>query len=583
MKKTVNEAYPRKSFTPKNNGGISTRYIKTYAKRLTTASDAAQPNDAAADPSSPAVKPKEVIQITLKNIGADDAQQIKDTLIPNAKIFMSDARSKTGATLKVPTITFTIPDAKFAKWIKSMFPKIETILSASNSSKYPSLDNLQNEILEAVHSAPSEESIHMTDQSLKELEEAIYDAIKNNKWDEAVELYKKTITLVYRQYGVQLSPNNVKAIYLQAEKAGIKPTDKGAATNSYWDDGTEKFWPTFVRSPQAWRSEFGRSIKDEPKMKYVIVSGYRKVAGQDTINKRLQSQGRNSLSDLSPQEREAIKNGGLSGNIIRGYAYDVSDTEGPGDFFFNRGLLNNLEGTLTDAAKLDNEEWIKKIKDAMAKNPDANVSDDDKKRVLISTEEGRAQIFLDAMQKLCTTPKYEGGWDNLGVTIDNSDDKVIAFLKTVESVARKKIELSGWKNKTNIDKIAQMVTSSVSLSTVGRDKVKALGYDFRNTNIFNTFEECKSSVLAVSDSIISALHRTISNDDKKNAMDAINENGLHRFFNLMERMNNRYNENYNYELSEGIINRPSDDEIMSFLGELGLNIEADSAEANALM
>ena len=582
MKKIINEAYPKRSFTPKNKGGKSTRYIKIYAKRLTSTSDATQPSDATG-PSALAAKPKEIIQITLKNIDYDDAQQIKDTLIPNAKVFMSEAKSKTGAPLKVPTITFTIPGAKFTKWIKSMYPKIETILSASNGSEYPKLDNLENDIIDTVYSAPNEESIHMAEQSLKELEEAIYDAIKNNKWDEAVELYKKTITLVYRQYGVQLSPNNVKSIYLQAEKAGIKPTDKGAETNSYWDDGTEKFWPTFVRSPQSWRSDFGRTIKDEPKMKYVIVSSYRKKAGQDTINNRLKSQGRSSLSDLSPQEREAIKNGGLSGTIVKGYAYDISDTEGPGDFFLKRGLLNNLEGILTDTAKLDNEEWIKKIKESMANNPDANVSDSDKKRVLISTEEGRAQIFLDAMQKLCATPKYEGGWDNLGVTIDNSDDKVIAFLKTVESVARKKIELSGWKNKTNVDKIAQMVTSSVSLSTVGRDKVKALGYDFRNTNIFNTFEECKSSVLAVSDSIISALHRTISEADKKNAMDAINENGLHKFFNLMERMNNRYNENYKYELSEGIINRPSDDEIMSFLGELGLNIEDGSVETNEPM
>ena len=72
-------------------------------------------------------------------------------------------------------------------------------------------------------------------------------------------------------------------------------------------------------------------------------------------------------------------------------------------------------------------------------------------------------------------------------------------------------------------------------------------------------------------------------DDKQKQWPAINENRLHRFFNLMERMNNRYNENYKYELSEGIINRPSDDVIMSFLGELGLNIEDDSVETNELM
>ena len=136
MKKTVNEAYPKRTFPSKNNGGKSKRYIKTYVKRLTSASDAAQPNDAATDPSVPAVKPKEIIQVTLKNIGSDDAQQIKDTLIPNAKVFMSDAKSKTGASFKVPTMTFTIPDAKFAKWIKSMLPKIETILSSILSKKH---------------------------------------------------------------------------------------------------------------------------------------------------------------------------------------------------------------------------------------------------------------------------------------------------------------------------------------------------------------------------------------------------------------------------------------------------------------
>jgi hypothetical protein len=46
-------------------------------------------------------------------------------------------------------MSFTIPDAKFAKWIKSMLPKIETILSASNSSEYPGLDTLQSDILKS--------------------------------------------------------------------------------------------------------------------------------------------------------------------------------------------------------------------------------------------------------------------------------------------------------------------------------------------------------------------------------------------------------------------------------------------------
>ena len=106
-----------------------------------------------------------------------------------------------------------------------------------------------------------------------------------------------------------------------------------------------------------------------------------------------------------------------------------------------------------------------------------------------------------------------------------------------------------------------------------------MGYNFKDVStVFKSFEECKSTVLSVSDSILSALHRVTSEEDKQNAIAAINENKLHKFFNLMERMSNIHNENYNYELSEGIINRPNDDIIMNFLSDLGLNFEDNSTE-----
>ena len=43
-------------------------------------------------------------------------------------------------------------------------------------------------------------------------------------------------------------------------------------------------------------------------------------------------------------------------------------------------------------------------------------------------------------------------------------------------------------------------------------------------------------------------------------------------------MENIYNTGYKYELNEGLIHRPSDDKIMSFLGELGLNISNETEE-----
>lgn len=559
MEKNINEAYynNRGFKSPKKIDGPKSRYIKPIVKRVTQGDDDNK---------------KEFINVILRNIDESDAQQIKDTLIPSAIIGKHKTNIK-GNFVDLPGISFVIPDVKFSKWIKMVLPKIETILNSSNVAKYPNASTLQTDLIEAVHNAPSEEAKKRAEQSLKEMEEAVYKAIREDRWDDAMAIYKKAINLMARVYGHQLSPNNVKSIYAQAEKAGIKPTDKGAATNSYWDDGTEKFWPTFVRSAYAWRKDFGRTIKDEPKMQYIMASGNRKEASGDEIQNRLKSQGFNSLADVSAQQKDRIKNAGLTG-AFQGVGYDISDTEGPNDFFNAPGLLNNLDGTLTDSALADNEAWMKKLQDLKNQGSQAEISDKDRKRELASTEEGKAQIYLEGISKLCSDE-----WHNLNVTITQSDDKVLSYLYTIENVAKAKISDSGWKNLSNINKIAQMVTAAVALCTVGKNKIPQMGYNFKDVStVFKSFEECKSTVLSVSDSILSALHRVTSEEDKQNAIAAINENKLHKFFNLMERMSNIHNENYNYELSEGIINRPNDDIIMNFLSTLGLNFEDNSTE-----
>lgn len=559
MEKNINEAYyNNRGFKPsKKTDGPKSRYIKPIVKRVTQGDDDNK---------------KEFINVILRNIDESDAQQIKDTLIPSAIIGKHKTNIK-GNFVDLPGISFVIPNIKFSKWIKMVLPKIETILNSSNVAKYPNASTLQTDLIEAVHNAPSEEAKKRAEQSLKEMEEAVYKAIRENRWDDAMVIYKKAINLMARVYGHQLSPNNVKSIYAQAEKAGIKPTDKGAATNSYWDDGTEKFWPTFVRSAYAWRKDFGRTIKDEPKMQYIMASGNRKEASGDEIQNRLKSQGFNSLADVSAQQKDRIKNAGLTG-AFQGVGYDISDTEGPDDFFNAPGLLNNLDGTLTDSALADNEAWMKKLQDLKNQDSKVEISDKDRKRELASTEEGRAQIYLEGISKLCSDE-----WRNLNVTITQSDDKVLSYLYTIENVAKAKISDSGWKNLSNINKIAQMVTAAVALCTVGKNKIPQMGYNFKDVStVFKSFEECKSTVLSVSDSILSALHRVTSEEDKQDAIAAINENKLHKFFNLMERMSNIHNENYNYELSEGIINRPNDDIIMNFLSTLGLNFEDNSTE-----
>ena len=551
----VNEAYNNPS-----NGGKKKRYVSVFVKRTTKQQT---------DPQAPS---SELIQITFKNLDKVDAQQIVDTVIPGAKLFMADSKSKTGSTFKVPAITFTVPDAKFAKWLRVVLPKIQTVFENSNSSEYPQAQEFEQMVIDAVHDAPSELTANRAQQSLKDLENAIYKAISENRWDDAMVIYKKAINLMAREYGHQLSPNNVKSIYAQAEAAGISPSDKGAETNSYWPDGTEKFWPTFVRSAKAWRSEFGRTIKDEPKMQYAMSSVFSKNADSATIDKRLKSQGFNSLSDASLQQREKLKNGGVTGGI-KGVGYDISDTEGPNDFFLAPGLLNNLDGTLTDSAIADKEAWLKKIQDLKDQNGQVQMSDDDKRKEKAASEEGQAEIFMEAIQKLIETPKYEGGWQDLNITIQDGPDPITTYLLTVQDVARKKLEISGWNNKVNVAKIAQMVTAAVALSTVGKSKVGSLGCDFSNVgSVFNSFEQCKSTVIGVSDQILSALHKMTSKNDDK-----LNENSVKRFFTLLERIENRYNDGYNYELNEGLIHRPSDDAIMDFLGDLGLNLSNEDS------
>jgi hypothetical protein len=574
MKKNVSEAYNnnwKNKYKTGTDGQSSNepkrkldKYIKVSAKKLV-------PNDG--DDNS--ANKKEYVELTILKLEKLDAENLKNTLFNNAETYQyTEQYVKNGQkrSARQFAIKIQIPDEKFAKWTTKMVPKINTVLEASTECNYKNLGELELLMKDAVHSAPSQETSRRAEQSLKKLKEAIYKAISENRWDDAMVMYKKAINLVARVYGHQLSPGNVKSIYAQAEAAGIKPGDKGAETNSYWDDGTEKFWPTFVRSAKAWRLEFGRTVKDEPKMQYAMISGNRQTADKQTIDDRLKSQGLTSLSDISSQQREKIKSGGLRG-IIYGVGYDISDTEGPDNFFETNGLLNNLEGTLTPSAVEDNEMWLKKLKDLKKNDPNFSPSDENKRRELASTDEGAATIFLDAIKKLCSMSKYEGGWSDLNVNIVDTDDKVKSYLLTIEDVSRKKLEELGWRNNANINKIAQMSTAAVALSSVGASRIESLGYDFKSVNnVFKTYKECESSVLSVADSIVSSLNRIVDASDKKNAK-AITENGLSKFFNLMERMKNRYDENYNYELSEGLIHRPDNETIMNFLKKLGLNIE----------
>ena len=82
------------------------------AKRIVNKQDNSQ-----ADPSAPQ-NTTELVQITLQNVDIADGKQIQESIVPNAKVFMGTTNTTKGP-IKVPTISFIVPDKKFAKWLKN--------------------------------------------------------------------------------------------------------------------------------------------------------------------------------------------------------------------------------------------------------------------------------------------------------------------------------------------------------------------------------------------------------------------------------------------------------------------------------
>ena len=565
----------------------TTRYIKPLlSRKILQGRTVVQGQDTAADGNGEQgqAEKKEVVEITLQNVDYNDGGIIKDQFLPDSfvKWDLIDAGWK--GKVKTPIIKFRIPDKKFAKWVKFMFPKIQDFLKTSSNAVYPNADKLSDTVLELYHSAPTEESMERMKVSLQELMDSVYKALSENRWDDAMNYYKQAINLTARMYGHQLSPDNVRAIEAQAKKAGIDPGDRGAATNSYWDDGAEKFWPTFVRSAKSWREDFGRTVKDEPKMQYVIISGNRSNNSSGYVQRKLASQGYDSLRDVSSQQRDVIKHSDLF-HMYKGAVYDISDTEGPNDFFNAPGLLNNLTGDLTDAAKADDAVWMQKLKELKEKGEEENMSEKDRIRALSNTLEGRAQIFMEAVKRLAETDRTRGGWKGIDFRISETNDIVGDFLKTIESLAKAKIAKSGWKNPSNIDMLAKMVTAAVGLCTIGGDAVVNYGYNLSNTaGMFNDKDECSASFLTVVDNIIMVLNAETDRYDADVERDenekAVNEGYFRPYFALLERIDNLYSEGYRHELSEGLVRRPSDDAIISFLMKLGLKIGPRQPQVN---
>ena len=525
---------------------------------------------------------RDLVRFTINSISKEDAVNIVNTLsLNNAKI-RQEKENKQGKTMTLCYLDISVPYEKAKKWIEKMVPKIAAILKNSEKSDYKNVDSFQNAFSDAMLSTATSDELEAAVLTLQKLEEQIYKAIQENRWGDAMESYKRVINLQSRIYGHQLAGENIKLIEQQALDAGIQPTDKGQ--NKFDDEskpnfGKPKVWPTFVRNAYIWRNKFGRNIVDEPAMRYTmnLAHSYKKTGSE--LDREAESMGLQNRHDFSDQQYDAIEMGkGFSGG--RGIGYDISDTVpisgGPDTFMEAVGLINNITGMLNPAAEKDQAEWEAKrqaIEQGENGNNEEEMSAQNQMKMDVSTEEGRARIFYDALCELITT----GRMKSLKVTPFDKGDMIENFLRTVYSIASVYTQKK-WSNKINVDAIAQMVTAAVAYNTVGADKIKSMGFDFSNTGgIFSSYEQCKSSVIALSDMILNNLQFITSQRM------GVRENVISRnFYQLLERMDNLYKEEKcvikESPVTNSLIQKKSPDECMKFLMSLGLNFDENNGQ-----
>ena len=181
-----------------------------------------------------------------------------------------------------------------------------------------------------------------------------------------------------RQYGNQLSQNNIRAIEEQAANYGLQPGDPD--------------YPTFVVSEKTWVEVFGRQVKPDAKYPYYIEANKARQSSKKTKVEKAQARGwdvndKNDLDDLSAQVNYKLGFNDDEKNYGRSKAFNITDTEdvtGVDKFLNEMGLLNNLTGELNDLAKKDKEEYEKRKEAAM--NPEELEAHNEEKRTEIEVK-----------------------------------------------------------------------------------------------------------------------------------------------------------------------------------------------------
>lgn len=519
---------------------------------------------------------KEVANFILKNIDKEDAWDIRNNVIKGT---VKDV--KVPPSQKYPrgytyyAIEFPVTFDKAKKWIEVQVPKLQNWLYSSSRADYQGLDKLQDDARRAYNDCPSEAELRNMEQSVESLKKEIYKAVQEGRFEDAMKMYNYSIELRARVYGHQLSPENAKLIQAQAEAAGLTPNDKGP----------DKFWPTFCRSEATW-NKWGRKVIDNPRMRYIVWTVYGSNKNRD-IAAGLKGMGWTDPSIVGKQQidKASMGSGGRQG---KGVMYDISDTEPlPGtvdDFADKMGLANNLTGIL-NAPALEKEKELLAADEKNKADQLANADAEKKKHLeQIATDEGKAELFLEALKKINADEKNP-------VQIDDTNKSPLDnYINSLINLADRRCRDQKWSNDVDVRLMALMIAAGVSSKTVGAQRIKSLHPDFSAAR-FKDEGQFSTTVWPIMFSIINKMNKAVDDIYKEKNI-GMGDNAApvqtaaqvtENFRNMLKRMNKLHEEyigepEVSEEVDESMLpeNSGMKDDVINFLKGFGLHFDNEN-------
>lgn len=392
-------------------------------------------------------------------------------------------------------VEYTVKEKIADKWIDNVLEKnVISKLAQSQNAMYDKfvLERLPELAKVSLQDVPTDEEYRNAEASLAEIEEKIFEALHSGDFSSVQELMDVRAKLQSRIYGHQLSHKNAIMIISQALKAGLTPSSPN--------------WPTFVRSAYVWENEFKCHVVPNPKMRYIITSVYHgRSSSKASIDRNLKNKlGFDKGIDDVKDDTQIMDKAKMVGGIYDlGVAYDITDVEPNSGtlndfldkFYGQRGLKNNLNGALTDAALKDSEAYQEAVKQEKEQN--GQQLDPEKEKLF--KQEGEIQVYNDCLLDFAVKKGIRKTWQNTG----NPANDYIANVRLLadDYVVRAKYGA----NPTNRAAITTMITVGVVSITIGPQYVaQAYGKHYVQV-VFDSISEARDVVTSIVRSIYNGI------------------------------------------------------------------------------